>query len=307
MKRLLFLITLTTMGFVSVNQNNSTPTRRSEMASTLSENKIYIAGGINLFGSNKSFEAYDVVNRTWESLPKLPKKLNHIGLAAYEDKIYMSGGFYNALQTKFSDVLYAYNIREKQWKVITKMPDERGAHVMIQRGDYLHLIGGRNHEAVWSFHLKTQKWETDKIASLPEKRDHVSVLQDEEKLYLVGGRQNGLVKKDCWEYDFGTKKWSVFAELPTPRGGQSACLFNGQIHIAGGEDLDEGKTFERHDIFDLDKKEWSQGKPLQTARHGFVSELIDDKWHIYGGGKKAGFKTLYSTTSGLEILQLKAN
>jgi len=129
-------------------------------------------------------------------------------------------------------------------------------------------------------------------------------LQNEEKLYLVGGRQNGVVKKDCWEYDFVTNQWSVFAKLPTPRGGQSACLFDGQIHIAGGEDLNEGKTFGRHDIFDLNKKEWSEGKPLKIARHGFVSELIEDKWHIYGGGKKAGFKTLYSTTSSLEILEM---
>lgn len=304
MKRLLFSIALITMGFVSVNQNNSAPTRRSEMASTLSGNKIYVGSGINLFGSNRSFEAYDIVSGTWESLPKLPKKLNHIGLAAYEDKIYMSGGFYNALQTKLSDALYAYNIHEKQWKEIAKMPAQRAAHVMIQRGDYLHLIGGRNHEAVWSYHLKTQQWETDKIAPLPEKRDHVSVLQDDKNLYLVGGRQNGVVKKDCWQYDFETKEWSVFAELPTPRGGQSACLFNRQVHIIGGEDLEERKTFARHDIFDLDNKEWSDGKPLKTARHGFISELITDKWYIYGGGKKAGFKTLYSTTSGLEILQL---
>jgi len=54
----------------------------------------------------------------------------------YICQIYMSGGFYNALQTKFSDVLYAYNTHEKQWKVIAEMPDERGAHIMIQRGDY---------------------------------------------------------------------------------------------------------------------------------------------------------------------------
>jgi len=124
-------------------------------------------------------------------------------------------------------------------------------------------------------------------------------------LYLVGGRQNGVVKKNCWEYDFDIKEWSVFAELPTPRGGQSACLSDRKIHIVGGEDLDESKTFERHDIFDLDKKEWSQGKSLETARHGFVSELVEDKWYIYGGGKKAGIKTLYSTTSDLEILHFK--
>jgi len=38
MKRLLFLIALITMGLIPANENNSAPTRRSEMASTLSGN-----------------------------------------------------------------------------------------------------------------------------------------------------------------------------------------------------------------------------------------------------------------------------
>jgi len=309
MKQFLFiiLIALSTMAIILSKSEETTPTmptKRSEMASTIWAGKIYVAGGINLTGSNKSFEAYDIAAGNWEKLPSLPKKLNHVGVAAYNNVIYVSGGFYNARQTKFSDLLYAYSINNKQWKIISKMPDERGAHVMIQRDEYLHLIGGRNYESVWSFNLKNQKWKTDIIAPLPEKRDHINVLQDDKKLYVVGGRQSGEVKKACWEYNFDAQEWSVFAKLPSPRGGQSACLLNHQIHIAGGEDINKGITFERHDIFNLKTKKWSQGAPLEVARHGFISEIFENKWYIFGGGKKAGIKTLYSTTANLEILNL---
>lgn len=302
---ILTLLVMTTLVFST--QNTTTPTKRSEMGSTLLGNKIYVAGGINFWGSSDSFEAYDIAKGKWEKLPSLPKELNHVGLAAYDGKIYLSGGFFNMRQTNFSDVLYAYDIAAKQWNMVTKMPNKRAAHIMIQRGGYLHLIGGRNHTSIESFHLNTQKWETEKIAALPEKRDHISVLQSEQKLYIVGGRHKGVVKEDCWEYDFDTHKWRTFAALPTPRGGQSACLHNQQIHIIGGEDLVAGKTFGRHDIYDLPKKEWQTGKGLKTTRHGFIAELFQNKWYVYGGGKKAGIKTLISATSDLELLDLQTS
>ena len=122
---------------------------------------------------------------------------------------------------------------------------------------------------------------------------------------MLCGRQHGVVKTDCWKYDFDTKVWRVFTALPEPRGGQSACLYNQQIHVIGGEDLKEGKTFGRHDIFDLQKNEWKKGPKLSIARHGFIAELVQNNWYIYGGGKKAGVKTLISTTSNLEIIDVK--
>ncbi len=238
------------------------------------------------------------------AITQLAKELNHIGISAYQDKIYVSGGFYNAIQTKLSNVLYAYSIKERSWEIISEMPAERAAHVMIRRGKYLHLIGGRNYQEIWSFHLENQNWEKDIIPPLPEKRDHISVLQDPDKLYVVGGRQAGITKADCWQFDFDSNQWNVFAELPSPRGGQSACLYKGQIHIAGGEDLGDNTTFGRHDIYDLTAKTWVDGTALKIPRHGFVSEMYEGKWYIFGGGKKANIKTVISTTADMEILEL---
>ena len=116
----------------------------------------------------------------------MPEKLNHIGLAAHQNKVYLSGGFFNARQTRFSKVLYVYDVQKKEWSELVKMPSERGAHIMIIRNNHLHLIGGRNHKTIWSFDINNKEWKTDMIAPLPEKRDHISVLQGENKLYSVG-------------------------------------------------------------------------------------------------------------------------
>jgi len=307
MKYLLYLLCFLIIVLLLNQMDFTVPTKRSEMASTLLDNKIYVAGGINFWGSNNSFEVYDIDADSWKRLPNLPGKLNHIGLAASKEKVYLSGGFYNALQTKFSNHLYCYNVKNKRWDELAKMPDDRAAHIMIYRNDYLHLIGGRKHKAIWSYHLKSQSWETDVISPLPEKRDHISVLQDEQNLYVVGGRKRGRGQADCWVYNFEIKKWTTFTSLATPRGGQSACLHNHQIHIIGGEDLQAGKTYAKHDIFDLDKKQWHEGKPMKIGRHGFISELVANGWYIFGGGKKASLKTVISTTDQLEIMNLLEN
>lgn len=304
MKLLLLVLSLLLMGFFFHQKDDITPTKRSEIASTFLDGQLYVAGGINFWGSSNRFEAYDVPSATWQRLPDLPKSLNHVGLAAFDGNIYLSGGFFNAIQTKWSNVLYIYNTTTAQWTSLSTMPDGRAAHAMIYRDGYLHLIGGTEHEEVWSYNLTTKDWEMDQIAPLPEKRDHISVLQDELHLYVVGGRQRGIVKADCWRYDFEEKKWTIFATLPQPRGGQAACLYQQRIHIIGGEDLQEGVTFDRHDIYDLNSQTWQLGTPLTTARHGFVAELVGDDWYVFGGGKQAGIRTLISTTADLEVLEL---
>ena len=141
------------------------------------------------------------------------------------------------------------------------------------------------------------------IAPLPELRDHISVLQDAQHLYIVGGRQSGKVKSDCWQYDFQTQQWKTFAQIPTPRGGQTAALINNQIHIIGGEDLQESTTFGEHNVYDLSSKTWQLDTNLPTPRHGLTSETQNGKWYIIGGGKKAGVKTLISASDQVEIYQ----
>ena len=279
------------------------PTARSEMTSTLLDGKIYVIGGIRFWGSTDKVEAYDIEKNTWEKLPKLPEKLNHIGIASDGQKVYVSGGFLNMRQTEFVNTLYAYNPENQEWSTLKNMPDTRGAHYMIYRGGQLHLLGGRQHQAIWTYTIATDSWTTNTIPPIPELRDHISVLQDAQHLYIVGGRQMGKVKSDCWQYDFQTKQWTTFTQIPTARGGQTVSLINNQIHIIGGEDLQASTTFGVHNVFDLSSQKWQIQTEMPTPRHGLTSEVHNGKWYIIGGGKKAGVKTLISASNQVEIYQ----
>jgi len=277
------------------------PTARSEMASTIVNGKIYVPGGIRFWGSTDKFEAYDIANNGWKKLPDLPEKLNHIGVASDGQKIYISGGFYNMRQTDFANTLYAFDIEKQTWETLPNMPQTRGAHFMIYRKGQLHLLGGRNHQAIWTYDIGQKKWLTNQIGDLPEKRDHITVLQNDQNLYVVGGRKKGVVQKDCWQYDFQTQKWTTFTQIPVARGGQTATFFDNKIHIIGGEDLQADRTFGVHNIYDLNTQQWSEGTALPTPRHGLVSEAYQGKWYVIGGGKKAGVKTLISAADLVEI------
>ena len=279
------------------------PTARSEMTSTLVDGKIYVIGGIRFWGSTDKVEAYDIATNTWEKLPKLPKKLNHIGIASDGQKVYVSGGFLNMRQTEFVNTLYSYNIEKREWAKVKNMPATRGAHFMIYRAGQLHLLGGRQHQEVWTYTIANDSWATNIISPIPELRDHINVLQDDEHLYIVGGRHKGQVKNDCWKYDFSSKQWTTFTQIPTPRGGQTATLFNNKIHITGGENLQASTTFGEHNVYDLSSNKWLLQANLPTPRHGLTSEVHNNKWYIIGGGKKAGVKTLISAADQVEIYQ----
>jgi len=279
------------------------PTARSEMTSTLLDGKIYVIGGIKFLGSTDKVEAYDIKKDSWETLPNLPKKLNHIGIASDGKKVFVSGGFLNMRQTDFVKTLYAYDINEKTWNPLADMPNTRGAHFMICRNDQLHVIGGRQHREIWTYTIASDSWNKNSIAPIPELRDHINVLQDNRHLYIVGGRQMGEVKTDCWKYDFQTDQWTSFAQIPTPRGGQTATILNNQIHIIGGEDLITSTTFGEYNIYDLITNTWQTKDDLPTPRHGLTSEIYEGRWYIIGGGKKAGVKTLISTSDQVEIYE----
>lgn len=304
------LLVLTACNQTTYTGNWSTgeaiPTARSEMTSTLLNGKIYVIGGIRFWGSTDKVEAYDIANDDWEKLPNLPEKLNHIGIASDGKKVFVSGGFLNMRQTEFVNTLYAYDVETRKWSTLKNMPNTRGAHYMIYRNGQLHLLGGRQHQEVWTYTISNDSWTSNIIAPIPELRDHITVLQDNQRLYIVGGRQMGKVKSDCWQYDYQTKQWITFAQIPTPRGGQTAALVNNQIHIIGGEDLEESTTFGEHNVYNLTTKSWTTQTNLPTARHGLTSEVYQDKWYVIGGGKKAGVKTLISAADQVEIYKFPA-
>jgi len=282
------------------------PTPRSELACGWNEGVIYVAGGINLGGSRKEFQSFDTKTGVWKRLPSLAINLNHSGIACAGGKVYVSGGFRNLRQTKFSNSLFAYDISKRKWELKGEMPGFRHKHFMIYRDGYLHLMGGLQHCEIWSYHIDKGIWSRDILPPFPNLRDHIGVVQDEGTIYVLGGRRDRVAQSDCWKYSMGSGKWEVFTQLPGPRGAPTVVMTEQKtIHIAGGEDLQTQETYRRHDIYDLESGQWSMGTPLPKARHGMTSALIGGNWYVIGGGWKAEIGTVFTATGQMDVLRLE--
>lgn len=280
------------------------PTVRSEIACAVVGEKVYVVGGIGLDGSKRAFEALDLRIGRWEKLAPLPTKLNHSGVAASQGVVYVSGGFLDLRQKRLSSSLHAYDTRTGEWRDLGPMPAPRHKHFMIARDGWLHLFGGLGLRETWSYRIATGEWRTDRIAPIPEQRDHITVLQDASSLYIVGGRRDRSAQAACWRYDFRKGRWSVFAELPLARSAPTAVLHRGRIHVVGGEDVETQETFRRHDILDLATGRWSAGEPLPRPRHGMASCKVGDRWIVIGGGRRAEVGTVFTATRATEAMRL---
>ncbi len=69
------------------------PTARSEIAATVLDGRIYVAGGIGRLGTTGAFEVYEPATDGWRALAPLPVPLHHLAMAAAGGRIYVTGGY----------------------------------------------------------------------------------------------------------------------------------------------------------------------------------------------------------------------
>ena len=98
------------------------PTAKSELISTVLDNKIYVIGGFeNGRSPTPEVEVYDPISNNWSIVASLPQPLNHTAAASYNGKLYMVGGGYldrNALSSR----LFIYDSSTNQWPQGTNLP-----------------------------------------------------------------------------------------------------------------------------------------------------------------------------------------
>lgn len=126
------------------------------------------------------------------------------------------------------------------------------------------------------------------------------------KVYVFGGSTapfSGAVD-DVSIFDPVTSTWSTLSEaedMPTPRGGATAQVLNGKIHVIGGMGGD-GASLDTVEVYDPVTGEWSAGTSLQTPRDNPGSAVVDDSLYVFGGRtRNADGSVVDGTLDTLEI------
>lgn len=283
------------------------PTARSEIAATVVDRHIYVAGGLVVTGATAVVERYDVDEAVWERVAPLPMGLHHFGMATVAGKVYVTGGYRGLNLAEPLAEGWVYDPAGDEWTPIAAMPAERAAHGMVAYQDKLYVVGGVGTFSTFVFVYDPagDTWTTAN-APIPTPREHLSATLVDDQIYAVAGRWQGNLPT-LESYDPQADIWTVHSDMPTARGGLTAATLVGQIHAVGGEDFDDGSTctFAQHEVYNPATDSWTTYPPLPTSRHGLTSVTVDGKWFVIGGGTKAVAQTLISASPLVEVFNIE--
>ena len=246
------------------------------------DGRFYIVGGYFRRDSSADVTVYDPAADAWTQAAPLPEPRNHLGVAALGGFLYAAGGGEGA--GVFADA-WRFDPKADAWTAIAPMPARREAFGLVSLAGKLYAVGGvvqgtTNRQLVTAYDPATDRWTID-LAPLPTLREHVTAVAFEDRVWVIGGRwasNLGTVEA----YDPTTDSWQSMPDLPTPRGGLTAAVLDGKIHVTGGEQ--ERGVFHQHEVWDPASGSWLRYPDLPTGRHGLASGVLGNEWIVAGGG-----------------------
>jgi non-specific serine/threonine protein kinase len=101
-------------------------------------------------------------------------------------------------------------------------------------------------------------------------------------------------------FDPATGAWSALPPLPSARGGLTAGVFGGKLHVVGGATVSPMRTYGELSVLDLARRSWTRGPSLPTPRQALASAFAAGRWWVIGGGAGAGVFGVFTTSDAVE-------
>ena len=264
----------------------------SEMSNALLDGKIYSITGYPISRiDSPGAEVYDPEKNAWSLIAPFPFPVNHSASVGYDGKIYTFGGQpNNNLKGPFAANVWMYDPKTDTWTQRAPMPTARGATAAAVLDGKIYVSGGRPpHGADFAaYDPQTDTWET--LPNLPTPRNHHTEEAVNGKIYVIGGRPDpgytGPKLGNVDIYDPATRRWSVGAPMPTPRGGITGAVVNGCIHVLGGEGNpnDPRGVYGQHEVYNPKTNRWTTSVPLPLPVHATIgAAYVGGLLYVIGG------------------------
>lgn len=271
----------------------SLPTPRQEVPHALLNGKIYVPGGLDLFGLGSVIvEVFEPTTNSWSSGPSLFIPVHHTGLTNHNGVLYLMGG-YGGSGFNPTDEIYILHPDSSNWIFVGVMPIKRGAHVIESYGNKIYIVGGVTPQgtsnSTMSYNSITMEWET--LSPMPTPREHLASTVLDSLIYVVGGRdfteELGPGNVSSLEaYSPETDRWYRLESMPTARGGLAAAAMNGKLYAFGGE---IPGVFSKSEEYDPKTDTWIRVEDMAIPRHGMGAVTVEDTIFIIGGADVVGF------------------
>ena len=279
---------------------------RHEFGFVQAGDKFIMFGGRE---NSQTLDVYDYSSNTWSNGGMAPVEFNHFQAVNYEGLAWVIGAFKtnNDPNEVSADYIYMYNPASEVWTQGMEIPQarKRGANGLVVYNNKFYMVGGNNlgHNGGYvayfdEFDPATGIWTS--LTDAPRARDHFHAAVYNDKLYAIGGRLSGgsggtfepqVPEVDV--YNFGAGTWSTLdasKNIPTPRAGVGAVVFEDEIYIIGGETTFGSPTNSngQRDVveaFNPITSIWTTKNSLNYARHGIQAIVSGDGIHVAGGSE----------------------
>lgn len=283
-------------------------------------NKLYSFGGFDsqktgFTPTNRAY-VYDPDLNNWTALAPMPPMngtkyggVTHTALATDGTDLYFAGG-YTANSTGTGQIFgtkeaWKYLVAENRYQRLPDLPITVAAGQLEYVNGHLHHIGGTNkartvdlgdHYALDLDNL-TAGWQ--KLAPLPDPRQHAGSAVFDGKIYYIGGQTSHdaklVAQKATHVYDMSTDTWTKKADLPVPEGrtgrghiSSSVVVLGNRIMVLGGQVVhgNSGHT-NLVSAYTPATDTWQNLSPLPLPRFSGVVGVLNKELYYTGGSRSS--------------------
>jgi uncharacterized protein (TIGR03437 family) len=192
----------------------------------------------------------------------------------------------------------------RRWESSVQLPVIMQEFAVVSDGKYLYTIGGRatsEAETALSTFMRTDptvaraSWRTTGLAQMPFAEGGAGAVVLGGRIFVPGGiSASNLMLRRHQVYDIAGNQWDQAANLPTAVINYSLAADEnrGAYYLTGGIEAGSLNTaVNKVRAYDANSDQWTELPPLNTARHGHESALIDGRLYVIGGAGAAGLLT----------------
>ncbi len=235
----------------------------------------------------------------WVDRAPMPFARAETGATIVGYKIYVLGGFENALTPK-SDVMVYYRSTD-QWSTEVPLPIALHHLGVTAIGDDLYVMGGvktglegrHPNGSDWTgtttalkFNTITQQWDT--VKALPHATAASGVVAYADKVYVIGGVDaDGQAINLVQIYNPKTNSWSSGSLMPTKREHVGITLLDKTIYVVSGR-VGE-MSFNILEAYSPEQDQWTSLPGMSAARSDLAFGISHGRLYAMGGEKPGIF------------------
>ena len=124
---------------------------------------IYTIAGHNGTVCQNSVECYNPLTDQWTKISSISKVRRFATATTVHDKIIVVGGFGDMTVTTIEPSSEMFDLRTKQWSLVSSPLNPRAAHGIVSVDDTVYMFGGENEkfyaDGVECFKVNDSEWE----------------------------------------------------------------------------------------------------------------------------------------------------